>query len=55
VPQQMLAPCFAEAESVREMGVAAGGEWYLVQGRPRPDCIARGDAGRARRYDPVNP
>jgi hypothetical protein len=52
VPQQMLAPCFAEAESVREVGVAAGGEWYLVQGQPRPDCVARGDAERALRYDP---
>jgi 4-amino-4-deoxy-L-arabinose transferase-like glycosyltransferase len=52
VPRQMLAPCFVDAESVQEVGAAAGGDWYLVQGQPQPDCVARGDARRALRYDP---
>jgi 4-amino-4-deoxy-L-arabinose transferase-like glycosyltransferase len=52
VNQSMLEPCFAGAESVREVGESSRGLWYLVTGAPAPDCIARGDAGRAIRYSP---
>jgi hypothetical protein len=53
VPEEMLRPCFSGAGSVVDLGEGSGGRWYLVQGRPAADCIARGDAGRALDYSPA--
>jgi hypothetical protein len=53
VPQDMLEPCFAGAASVQDLGESSGGHWYLVHGEPQAACAARGDAGRALRYDPA--
>jgi 4-amino-4-deoxy-L-arabinose transferase-like glycosyltransferase len=55
VPEDMLHPCFGMAESVQDLGESSGGRWYLVQGRPQADCVARGDAGRALEYSPARP
>lgn len=52
VPERMLAPCFARAARVVEVGDSSRGLWYLVAGVPAPDCVARGDAATARRYVP---
>jgi 4-amino-4-deoxy-L-arabinose transferase-like glycosyltransferase len=54
VSQAMLRPCFADAVPVREVGAASGQLWYLVRGKPRADCVARGDAARALYYAPAN-
>src|SRR5690606_15990344 len=47
VPERMLAGCFGAVPTVREVGESSRGAWYLVEGRPDPDCVSRGDAGRA--------
>lgn len=52
VPERMLAPCFAGAASVREVGDSSRGLWYLVEGAADPACTARGDATRVFRYEP---
>lgn len=52
VPERMLAPCFADAASVREVGDSSRGLWYLVEGDPDPACAARGDATRVFHYAP---
>ena len=52
VPADMLAPCFDMVGHVQDVGVTGAGHWYLLQGRPRSDCVARGDAGRALYYEP---
>lgn len=55
VREDMLEPCFAGAESVREVGFVSRRDWFLVSGTPDPACVARGDAGRAISYDPRHP
>ncbi len=52
VPERLLEPCFSAAPVVREVGDSSRGLWYLVEGMPRPDCAARGDATRAITYHP---
>jgi len=52
VPERLLEPCFGAAAAVREVGDSSRGLWYLVEGMPRADCSAAGDAGRAIRYMP---
>lgn len=52
VPERMLAPCFAAAGSVREVGHSSRGLWYLVEGNPAAACVSRGDATRAIHHDP---
>lgn len=52
VPERLLEPCFATASMVREVGDSSRGLWYLVEGMPRADCSARGDATRAISYVP---
>lgn len=52
VNEKMLAPCFAGAAMVREVGESSRGRWYLVQGTPSPECVSRGDARRAIHYVP---
>jgi len=52
VPAAMLSPCFSAAASVQDVGEVSAGEWYLVRGQPRQDCVARGNAGRALYYRP---
>jgi 4-amino-4-deoxy-L-arabinose transferase-like glycosyltransferase len=44
--------CFAAAEAV-DVGRANREHWFVVTGPPDPDCVARGDLGRARRYVPA--
>lgn len=46
-----LDACFASAEA-RELARANRQRWLLVTGAPRADCVARGDASRARLYWP---
>jgi 4-amino-4-deoxy-L-arabinose transferase-like glycosyltransferase len=50
-----LARCFAAADVREPMGEAGGIEWWLVSGRPAPDCASRGDAGKAILYGPEIP
>lgn len=52
VNEAMLEPCFAAAARVREVGESSRGRWYLVQGAPAAQCVAKGDARRAIRYAP---
>ena len=41
--------CFADAAAA-PAGEAGGAQWFLVSGRARPDCAARGQADAARSY-----
>jgi 4-amino-4-deoxy-L-arabinose transferase-like glycosyltransferase len=43
--------CFAAAPA-ETLGRANRDRWYLVRGGADPDCVRRGDAGRAIRYRP---
>ncbi len=52
VPEAALAICFGAAARVEDVGQSSRGHWYLVQGPPQADCVARGDAGRALYYAP---
>ena len=52
VPAEMMSTCFAAMKSPQDVGVTGGEHWYLVQGQPRADCVARGDPGRALYYEP---
>lgn len=55
LPQSMRSPCFegAGSVSVQRAGRTARDDWLLVRGRPFPECVERGDAGRAIAYPPV--
>jgi hypothetical protein len=53
VPEDMFEACFSGAGPVLDLGRSSGDHWYLVRGQPQADCVARGDARRALRYDPA--
>lgn len=53
VEKRTLEGCFSQAEAV-DLGRANRQRWYLVSGTPNPDCVRRGDRGRARLYFPPN-
>lgn len=46
-----LAACFSDARAT-ELGEANRERWFLVQGPPDAACVAAGDLGRARAYQP---
>jgi 4-amino-4-deoxy-L-arabinose transferase-like glycosyltransferase len=51
VPERMLQACFAAA-AARQVGESSTGQWYLVEGAPDADCVARGDARHSLIYAP---
>ena len=55
VPGEFLKPCFDAAPDRRLAGKASGDDWYLVRGTVNPDCVSKGDPGRAIGYDPRPP
>ena len=54
VDQEALDACF-DRSSATAIGEANRESWYLVTAGADAACVARGDAGVARRYDPLDP
>jgi 4-amino-4-deoxy-L-arabinose transferase-like glycosyltransferase len=52
VPASQLQRCFASAGNRRQVGEASRELWYLVGPTADADCVRRGHAERALRYDP---
>ena len=51
VPEHLLAPCFEE--NARTLaGESSDDLWWLVEGLPQRECIARGNPSKAIRYRP---
>lgn len=43
--------CFADTAS-QPLGMANRSAWYIVRGKPNPECVARGNAAALYRYTP---
>lgn len=43
--------CFAQATS-KALGIANRAHWYIVSGKPNPECVARGNASALHHYAP---
>jgi 4-amino-4-deoxy-L-arabinose transferase-like glycosyltransferase len=43
--------CFSQADS-KALGIANRVRWYLVSGKPNPECVARGNAAALYHYAP---
>ncbi|HEY0940405.1 MAG TPA: glycosyltransferase family 39 protein [Steroidobacter sp.] len=51
VNEHARARCFADTTS-KSLGIANRSHWYIVRGKPNPECVARGNASALYHYAP---